>query len=192
VRRAAGRLLTGGSELSVSLRKLRRQRRHRFDPGRGEYRKRGQRRGACTLRIGAGGVGLGMVMARMIMARMIMAGVVLQGARRIRVAQHDSQSPINRRQHETCGNERAQAQHRQNEWRRPVAQATGPEPARSSSHPMKVPERHAGIKWGIPVHVARDRRCAWRARCRTPATWIVRVRLAIYPSPDDDGAELTL
>jgi hypothetical protein len=92
-RGAAERLLTGGSELSVSVRKVRRQHGHSFDRCRGEYRKRGQRRGACTLRIGAGGVGLGVVMARMIMAGVIMAGAVLHGARRIRVAQHDSQSP---------------------------------------------------------------------------------------------------
>jgi hypothetical protein len=169
VRGAAGRLLTGGSELSVSLRKVRRQRRHSFDRRRGNYRKRRQGRGACTLCIGAGGVGLGVVMARVIMADVIMAVAVLQGARRIRVAQYDSQSSIDRRQHEPCGNERAQAEHRENEWRRPVAYATSPEPTRSSSHSTKLPEDRCGIKWDIHVQVARDRRCAGMARCRIPA-----------------------
>jgi hypothetical protein len=87
----------------------------------------------------------------MIMAGMVMAGAVLHGGRRIRVAQHDSQSPINRREHETCGNERAQAEHRENERRGPVARATGPGPIRSSTHFTKVPEDQDGIKWGIRV-----------------------------------------
>jgi hypothetical protein len=83
----------------------------------------------------------------MVMARMIMAAVVvLPGARRIRVAQHDSQSPIDRRQHETCGNERAQAEHRENERRCPVARATSPEPIRPSSHAITMPQELYGIK----------------------------------------------
>jgi hypothetical protein len=98
-----------------------------------------------------------MMMARMIVADVILASVASHGAPCIRVAQHHSQSLINRRQHEPCGNQRAQAEHRENEWRRPVACATGPQPTRSSSHCSKVPEGHEGIKWGIPVHVAHDR-----------------------------------
>jgi hypothetical protein len=116
---------------------------------------------------------------------------VLQGARRIRVAQHHSQSPIHRLQHEPCGNERAQAEHRENEWRRPMACATDPQPTRSSPHSSKVPEGPDGIKWGIHVQVAGDRRCGRMARCRIPATCIVQIRLAIHPSLDEGGAALS-
>lgn len=130
-------------------------------------------------------------MARMIVADVIMASVASHGAPCIRVAQHHSQSPINRRQHEPCGNQRAQAEHRENEWRHPVACATGPQPTRSSSHCSKVPEGHDGIKWGIPVHVAHDRLCARRTRCRIPATWIVPIHILIYPRLDDGGVALT-
>jgi hypothetical protein len=73
---------------------------------------------------------------------------VVHGAGRLRIAQHEIEPTIDRRQHEPCGNERAQAQHRENEWRSPVACATGPEPIRASSHAITMPKDICRIKSG--------------------------------------------
>jgi hypothetical protein len=82
----------------------------------------------------------------MMMLRMIMAAVVVHGTWRLRIAQNKIEPTLDRRQHETCGNERAQAQHRENEWRGPVACATVPEPIRAASHGITMPKVIYGIK----------------------------------------------
>ena len=54
--------------------------------------------------------------------------VILGQARGIGVAQYDFEPSIHGREHETRGNERSQAQHGQDERRRPMATATVPQP----------------------------------------------------------------
>jgi hypothetical protein len=68
------------------------------------------------------------------MPRMLMAAMVVRRSRRIRVAQHDSDSPIDGREHEPCGNERPQAQHRENQWGGPAARVTWPDSTCAASH----------------------------------------------------------
>ena len=75
-----------------------------------------------------------------------MAAVMVHRARGIRIAQHDTEPPIGRRKHETCGNECAQAEDRQNQSGYP---ATGSE--RPFTHPvphcyLTMPESRYGIK----------------------------------------------
>jgi hypothetical protein len=83
---------------------------------------------------------------KMMVLRMIMAAMAVHGVRRLRIAQNEVEPTLDGRQHETCGNERAQAQHRENEWRSPVACATGPEPIRASSHAITMPKDNYRIK----------------------------------------------
>jgi hypothetical protein len=83
---------------------------------------------------------------KMMVLRMIMAAMAVHGARRLRIAQNEVEPALDGRQHETCWNERAQAQHRENEGRSPVACATGPEPIRASSHATTMPKDIYGIK----------------------------------------------
>jgi hypothetical protein len=52
--------------------------------------------------------------------RMMMANVVVADARGRRIAEDDRKSPVERSEHETCGNKGAQAEHRQYEGGRPA------------------------------------------------------------------------
>ncbi len=122
-------MLAARSELCVSLRTLRRPRRRSCDRQRGECGQRRNRRWPCALRVRAGRIGMSVMMARM-----IMAAVVVNRARHIRIAQHDSDAPIHRGQHETGGDERPQTQHRQDEWRSPVAHTVVSQPVGASAH----------------------------------------------------------
>jgi hypothetical protein len=99
-------------------------------------------------------------MSRM-MPRVLMAAMVVGcSARRIRVAQHDSESPIDRREHEPCWNERAQAEHRENERCRPVASPTGSDTiCAASHHTHDHAPRARGDQVGLPC-TAIDRRSA--------------------------------
>ena len=72
------------------------------------------------------------VMLKRVTARCVIAvmarRVILGQARGIGVAQYDFEPSIHGREHETCGNERPQAEHGQDEWSRPMATATVPQP----------------------------------------------------------------
>jgi hypothetical protein len=82
----------------------------------------------------------------MMMLRMIVAAVMVHGARCLRIAQHEIEPAIRRGQHETGRNQRAQAEHRENERRRPVACAMGPEPIRAACHIITMPKETDAIK----------------------------------------------
>ena len=82
----------------------------------------------------------------MMMSRITLSAMVVHGAWRIRIAQNDIESAIDRREHETRGNERAQTQHCKNEGGSPVACTTKPELLLSSSHAVTMPEGLWGIK----------------------------------------------
>jgi hypothetical protein len=71
---------------------------------------------------------------------MVSAVLVMHRARSFGVAKHDREAPVQRRQHEACGNKRAQAKHRQHERRRPMADATMPQLFSAvPCHPVKMP-----------------------------------------------------
>jgi hypothetical protein len=120
-RRSARSLVAGGSEISVYLCNLWQQWLHTWHRRCAQHRERRQWRRSRTLRIGTGRIGLGVMMPRMIVTAMMM-----NGPRRIRIAQNDFKSPVDRREHEACGHERAKAEHREDERRSPVACATVP------------------------------------------------------------------
>jgi hypothetical protein len=74
-----------------------------------------------------------------VMARVIVARMVMGGTGRVRIAQDDVKAPIDRREHEACGNERAKAEHREHERRGPMARATVSQPGPSLPlHPAKM------------------------------------------------------
>ena len=85
-------------------------------------RTRALRVGACRVE-----------MSRM-MTRVLVTAMLVRGTRRIRVAQHDGESPIDRREHEAGGDEGAKAQHRQDERRSPVVRTSASQPALSLAH----------------------------------------------------------
>jgi len=76
----------------------------------------------------------------LMMTRMIMGAVAMQGAGGIRIAQHDFELSVDRREHETRRHECAKAQHRENERRSPVACSTVSQPVCCSSHTPTMPE----------------------------------------------------
>jgi hypothetical protein len=83
----------------------------------------------------------------LMVTRMIMGGVMMHGARSIRIAQHDLESPLDRSKHVARRHECAKAQHRENERRGPVAPPTVSQPICCSSHTeLTMPERPHIIK----------------------------------------------
>ncbi len=86
------------------------------------------------------------------MSRMIMAAVVVHGSRRVRIAQDDVKSPIDRRQHEPCRNQGTQAEHCEHERCSPVAGPTVLQLFLASLHdPRTMPEALHRIKSGFSV-----------------------------------------
>jgi hypothetical protein len=80
-------------------------------------------------------------MSRM-MPRVLMPAVLVRCTRRIRVAQHESQSPIDRGEHEAGGDKCAKTQHREHERRSPLSCASEAQPAFSlPRHRTKMPHR---------------------------------------------------
>jgi hypothetical protein len=135
--------VTGRPELWVGLRKLRwNYQEASSNRCCGKYRQGWKGCWARALRIGTGRI----EMARM-MPWVLMAAMLVRGTRCIRVAQHDSESPVHWREHEASGDEGAKAQHRQHERRGPVASTSAPQPAVCALHRCtKMPHRMAGIK----------------------------------------------
>jgi hypothetical protein len=76
----------------------------------------------------------------MMVTRMIVVARVMRGTRRIGIAQDDGELAVDRRQHEAGGNERAQAEHRQHQGRKP-ARCTLAQSNRCASHGV-VTMRH--------------------------------------------------
>jgi hypothetical protein len=86
------------------------------------------------------------------LSRMIMAAMVVQGSCRVGIAQDDVKSPIDRRQHEACRNQGAQAEHCEHERCSPVAGSTVLQLFRSTPHGSgTMPEALHRIKWGFSV-----------------------------------------
>jgi hypothetical protein len=119
------------------------------------------------------------------MPRVLVTAVLVRGTRRIRVAQDDGKSPVDRREHEASGDEGAKAQHRQDERRSPVARTSGSQPALSLAHRRtKMPHRMKRIKWGVLVRTGASgtlpgdpcigRTTAFRSDCRTPLASVAR------------------
>ena len=89
----------------------------RADDGlRPKCRLRGERCRAGALGVGAGRIELEMMMV----AGVILAAVMMRSARGIGIAQDDGDVAVDRRQHETGGNERPQAEHREHPGRSPM------------------------------------------------------------------------
>jgi hypothetical protein len=70
----------------------------------------------------------------MVRAGVIVAATVMYSARRVRIAQNDVKSPVDRRQHEPGGHQRTKAEHGEHQRCSPMACAPVPQSARSSSH----------------------------------------------------------
>lgn len=79
----------------------------------GKYRKRRQRVRPRALRVRAGRIGVRMVM----MPSVIATAVIGHGVRRVRTAQHDFGSTIDRLEHEADGNQRPQHERRRHPQR---------------------------------------------------------------------------
>ena len=89
----------------------------RADDGlRPKCRLRGERCRAGALGVGAGRIELEMMMV----AGVILAAVLMRSTRGIGIAQDDGDVAVDRRHHETGGNERPQAEHREHPGRSPM------------------------------------------------------------------------
>jgi len=103
----------------------------------------------------------GMIMSVMRMRRVALPVMTCGRTSRIRVTQYDFKLPADRGEHETRWNERPQTEHGQDEWSRPMARTTLPQPFCSMPHhPSTMPYCGAGRKMTSPAVYFSRSRCA--------------------------------
>ena len=141
--------MTGGSGLGVCLGNLNGYSTCRHDQLRPEDRQYWQRRGRRALGVGASGIDLSM---RMVSRVFVATGVVSRTVRS-RIAQDDRKMAFDWRQHETCGDQCAQAKHRKHPRCSPVPGTVTQWECSASHTSSKMPHIAGPIKQGLSLRV---------------------------------------
>jgi len=131
--------------MTVSLRRLDRLAGQGRDRRRRQSGQSGQRGGTRALSIRTGWVRMRMVVRGVMMMRMRRPGAGCPSVTcRVGVTQHDSKTPIHRREHESDRNECPEAQHCEHQRDRPMARTAGSQATRTPPHHALTMPEHRG------------------------------------------------